>query len=86
MFDEDLYEDMDSDDEGNYQTSWSGEDSMSVIERDDNRISVNALRQIAKGDFGNPNYKSNHFSERGMRIDELLVNNNSPTGKRSTKE
>ena len=59
---------------------------MSVIEKKDNRISVNALGKTAKGDFGNPNYKSNHFSERGVRIDELLANNNSPTGKRSTKE
>ena len=43
MFDEDLYEDMDSDDEDNYQTSWSSEDKISVVERSDNRISGDAL-------------------------------------------
>jgi|LauGreDrversion4_2_1035121.scaffolds.fasta_scaffold355464_1 hypothetical protein len=43
MFDEDLYEDMDSDDEDNYQTSWSSEDKISVVERNDNRISGDAL-------------------------------------------
>ena len=43
MFDEDLYEDMDSDDEDNYQTSWSIEDKISIVESSDNRISGDAL-------------------------------------------
>ena len=59
---------------------------MSEIEGVDNRISAKALDQITKGDFLNPIYKSNHLSERGVRIDEWLGNSYSPTGKRSTTE
>jgi len=63
MFDEEQYEDMDSDDdEENYQASWSGEEGMSVIEGNDQRISLNAFRRAANSDLGNPK-KSNHFSE-----------------------
>lgn len=59
---------------------------MSIAEHTENRISDDALHTIKKSDFGNPNYKSNHYSEKGTRIDELLANQYSPTGKRSTKE
>jgi hypothetical protein len=43
MFNEEDYDEMDSDDEENYKTSWSSEHQMSIVESTDNRISDDAL-------------------------------------------
>ena len=74
MFDEEEYEDMDSEEELNYHTSWSSPNEHQLsITVDEKRVSDDSLQIKRTAELANPNYKSNHYSERGNRIDELLA-------------